>query len=105
MWGEYSLTTMNIVERVKGICVAPDAEWAVIAAERATLGGLLTSYVLPLAGLSAVGSLLGRKSMATLVPSRSTRWFAVGSSVTRTARSEITSTPRIGSRVRPFSGL
>ena len=50
---------MNLVERVKGICVAPDAEWAVIAGERATLGGLLTSYVLPLAGLSAIGSLLG----------------------------------------------
>lgn len=50
---------MNIVDRVKRICVAPDAEWAVIAGERATLGSLIPGYVLPLAGLSATGSLIG----------------------------------------------
>jgi hypothetical protein len=50
---------MNIVERVKRLCLSPDAEWAVIAAEPATLGGLITGYVLPLAALSAIGSLLG----------------------------------------------
>jgi hypothetical protein len=50
---------MNIVERAKRLCLAPDAEWAVIAGERATLGSLMTGYVLPLAALSALGSLLG----------------------------------------------
>jgi hypothetical protein len=50
---------MNIVERVKRLCLSPDAEWAVIAAEPATLGGLITGYALPLAALSAIGSLLG----------------------------------------------
>jgi hypothetical protein len=50
---------MNIVERVRRICLSPDTEWSVIAAERATLGTLITGYVLPLAALSAIGSLVG----------------------------------------------
>jgi hypothetical protein len=50
---------MNIVERAKRLCLSPDAEWAVIASERASLGTLIPGYVLPLAVLSAVGSLVG----------------------------------------------
>jgi hypothetical protein len=50
---------MNIVERVKRLLLSPDPEWAVIAAEPATLGGLITGYALPLAALSAIGSLIG----------------------------------------------
>ena len=41
---------MNIAERAKRICLSPDTEWPVIAAERTSLATLLTSYVLPLAG-------------------------------------------------------
>ena len=50
---------MNIVDRVKRLLLSPDPEWSVIAGEPATLGGLITGYVLPLAALSAIGSLLG----------------------------------------------
>jgi hypothetical protein len=50
---------MSIVERAKRLCLSPDAEWAVIAAEPATLGGLITGYALPLAAVSAIGSMLG----------------------------------------------
>ena len=50
---------MNIVERVKRLLLSPDPEWSVIAAEPATLGGLITGYALPLAALSAMGSLVG----------------------------------------------
>src|SRR5678816_4544281 len=50
---------MNIVDRVKRLLLSPDPEWSVIAGEPARLGGLITSYVLPLAALSAIGSLLG----------------------------------------------
>src|SRR5262245_25942445 len=50
---------MTIVERAKRLCLAPDAEWSVIASERATLGELITGYALPLAAVSALGSLLG----------------------------------------------
>ena len=50
---------MNIVDRVKRLLLAPDPEWSVIAAESATLGGLITGYVLPVAALGAIGSLVG----------------------------------------------
>jgi hypothetical protein len=50
---------MNIVGRVKRLCLSPATEWAVIAGERATLVTLMTEYVLPLAALSAIGSFLG----------------------------------------------
>jgi Yip1-like protein len=50
---------MNIVERVKRLCLSPDTEWSVIAAEHATLGTLISGYVLPLAALGALASLVG----------------------------------------------
>src|SRR5688572_23671156 len=50
---------MNIPERVRRLCLSPDAEWAVIAAEPATLPQLITGYALPLAALSAIGSFVG----------------------------------------------
>ena len=55
---------MTIVNRVN-ICLAPTTEWSVIAAEPASAGSLITSYVIPLAAIGAVsgfigGSLIGR---------------------------------------------
>jgi hypothetical protein len=50
---------MNIAERVKRLCLSPDAEWGVIDAEPAALPALITGYALPLAALSAIGSFGG----------------------------------------------
>lgn len=50
---------MDIVERAKKICLSPDTEWPVIAAESTPLPTLITGYVLPLAGLSAVAQFIG----------------------------------------------
>jgi hypothetical protein len=50
---------MNIAERAKRICLSPDTEWPVIASESTTLAALLTGYVLPLAGVSALALLIG----------------------------------------------
>jgi hypothetical protein len=50
---------MNIPDRVKRLLLAPEPEWSVIAAEPATLGGLITGYVLPMAALATIGSLVG----------------------------------------------
>lgn len=50
---------MNIAERAKRLLLSPDPEWSVIAEEPATLGSLITSYALPLAALSAIGTLVG----------------------------------------------
>jgi hypothetical protein len=49
----------NLVERAKNILMQPKAEWAKIATESTGLGALLTGYVLPLAAIGAVASILG----------------------------------------------
>ena len=49
---------MNLVDRVKNILVTPKTEWDVIEREPATPQSLLTSYVLPLAVVSAIGPLV-----------------------------------------------
>lgn len=50
---------MNVVNRAINILTKPRTEWAVIAAEPATVGGLFTGYAMILAALPAIGSLLG----------------------------------------------
>ena len=49
---------MNLIERVKNILITPKTEWEVINGETATSQSLLMGYVLPLAIVAAVGSLL-----------------------------------------------
>ena len=49
---------MNLIERVKNILITPKTEWDVINGETATPQSLLMSYVLPLAVVAAVGSLI-----------------------------------------------
>lgn len=49
---------MNLIERVKNILITPKTEWEVINGETDTTQSLLMGYVLPLAIVAAVGSLL-----------------------------------------------
>ena len=49
---------MNLIDRVKNILITPKTEWEVINGEPATPQSLLTSYVLPLAVVSAIGPVL-----------------------------------------------
>ena len=49
---------MNIIERAKNILLTPAKEWEVIAKETTTLSELLTTYVVPLAAIPAVASLV-----------------------------------------------
>ncbi len=49
---------MNLIDRAKNILLTPKTEWVTIAGESATLSSLLTSYVLPLAAIPAVASVL-----------------------------------------------
>ncbi len=49
---------MNIIERVKNILITPKTEWEVINGETATPASLLMGYVLPLALIGSVGTLL-----------------------------------------------
>ncbi len=50
---------MNLVDRVKKICLSPQSEWSVIAGESASTQSLMTGYVLPLAGAAALAGLIG----------------------------------------------
>jgi hypothetical protein len=50
---------MNLVARVKGILLNPSAEWQLIDQETHTVRELYLSYLLPLAALSALATLLG----------------------------------------------
>ena len=43
---------MDLVQRVKNICLSPSSEWPVIAGEATPPATLITGYVLPLAGVS-----------------------------------------------------
>jgi hypothetical protein len=50
---------MNLVDRAKNMIVTPKTEWEVVAAETTPQAELLTTYVLPLAGLSAIAGFIG----------------------------------------------
>lgn len=50
---------MNLVERVKRILLAPRPEWEVIDAEPTTPAALYTGYVIPLAAIGPIASIVG----------------------------------------------
>jgi hypothetical protein len=59
---------MNIVERVKRICLTPATEWSVIETEMTPSGAVITGYVLPLAGLSAAAGFIGGSIVGRTLP-------------------------------------
>jgi len=50
---------MNIVDRAKNIIMTPKTEWPVIAAEDPNAGQIVSGYIIPLALIPAVASILG----------------------------------------------
>ncbi len=50
---------MNLIERAKNIIMTPKTEWPVIAAEEPNATAILTGYVIPLALIPAVASIIG----------------------------------------------
>jgi hypothetical protein len=50
---------MNLVARAKGILMNPRQEWDAIDAEPLNLGELLVGYVLPLAAVGPIASIIG----------------------------------------------
>ena len=59
---------MDIVDRIKKICLTPTTEWPVIAGETTPAGTLITGYVLPLAGISAVAGFIGGSILGRTLP-------------------------------------
>jgi hypothetical protein len=50
---------MNLVERVKKILLNPKEEWAVIDQENTSIAELITTYLIPLALIPAIATLIG----------------------------------------------
>lgn len=59
---------MDIVARAKNICVTPNTEWEVIAAETSPPAALITEYVVPLAAIGAVCGLIGGSLIGRTMP-------------------------------------
>lgn len=58
----------SLVDRAKNICLTPNTEWPVIAAEPASPGALVTGYVVPLAAIGAIAGFIGGTFIGTTLP-------------------------------------
>jgi hypothetical protein len=59
---------MNLTERVKAILLQPAQEWAVIEGEATTVSDLYRSYIIPLAAIGPVASIIGMSIMGVSLP-------------------------------------
>jgi hypothetical protein len=59
---------MNIVERVKKILLEPKKEWEIIARETVNTSELYKSYVVPLAAIGPVASIIGMSIVGMSMP-------------------------------------
>jgi hypothetical protein len=59
---------MGIIDRVKRILLTPKAEWPVIDAEPASVAGLYTGYIIPLAAIGPIASIIGWTVFGMRVP-------------------------------------
>ncbi|MCL5024810.1 MAG: YIP1 family protein [Nitrospirae bacterium] len=60
---------MNLVDRVKGILLSPKQEWQTIDGETTTIPELYKGYVLPLAAIGPVASIIGMSIVGISLPS------------------------------------
>ena len=58
----------TLIARVRAILLRPTAEWGLIAAEPATVGGLFKAYAVPLAAVGPVCAAIGRLVFGYGVP-------------------------------------
>jgi hypothetical protein len=59
---------MSIVQRATNISLRPQTEWPVIAAEPASLAGIFTGYIAPLAAIGPVALVIGLSIVGVGVP-------------------------------------
>jgi hypothetical protein len=70
---------MNLVDRVRNICVSPATEWPVIEQEITPPADLVTGYLLPLAAVGAVAGLIGSAVVSVLISAVGVRVPLIGS--------------------------
>jgi len=59
---------MALMDRVKRILLSPKEEWPVIDAEQASVAGLYTGYIIPLAAIGPIASVIGWTVFGMRVP-------------------------------------
>lgn len=57
---------MSLVSRVQNILMSPQSEWPVIAGEGASVGSLFTGYILPVAAIPPIASIIGQGLLGPL---------------------------------------
>jgi len=72
---------MDLVERAKRILLQPSQEWQVINTEAATTADLYRHYIVPLAAIGPVASLLGMSIVGVSVPFVGTYRVPVGTAI------------------------
>jgi len=59
---------MNLVERVKGILLSPNQEWQTISGETSSVAELYKSYIIILAAIGPVASVIGMSIVGITLP-------------------------------------
>jgi hypothetical protein len=59
---------MNLVERVKGILLSPNQEWQTIAGETSSIAEIYKSYIIILAAIGPVASIIGMSIVGISLP-------------------------------------
>ena len=59
---------MTLIERAKNICLTPNTEWPIIAAEPASTGTLIAGYAVPLAAIGAIAGFIGGSLIGSTLP-------------------------------------
>jgi hypothetical protein len=80
---------MNLTDRAKKIILQPKQEWQVIATETATTGQLYVSYIIPLAAIGPVASIIGMSLFGITIPFLGTYRVPIGTAVTHSILSYV----------------
>lgn len=73
---------MGLVDRVKNILLSPAKEWEVIDGEAATVAGLYTGYIAPLAAITPICQAIGYSVFGIHLPFVGTWRTPIGSAIT-----------------------
>jgi hypothetical protein len=76
---------MNLVQRVKNIIVSPKTEWPVIAEEATSIADLYKSYIIILAAIGPIASIIGMSVVGIQMPFIGTWRVPILSAITSAA--------------------
>ena len=74
---------MNLVDRARGIVLRPRQEWQVIASEQTTASALYRSYVVPLAAIGPIATIIGTALFGLSIPFVGAVRVPLGAAVTQ----------------------